>query len=222
MQFIALSLIFLTFWYIYREIYYNIFINMYKDEVVNFREQHDDMKIRAKKVSANISSITSGFIIILTPLTIAIVEYLEFDPLYTIHQIAIINITYNITDIVGTSPLYIVHHLCVIMVDMLFLLEDDYEICFHAMCIFALIEVSNLFTWLYFHEIHHHRFKPNSLQLKIQLAWYAFFRICGFLYNIYFAYTYENYYTLIPPILINVGVIYWVLGMYKKIKTIEN
>jgi hypothetical protein len=168
-------------------------------------------KPNAFKIAGNITSMLNGFMLIISPLLIRN-GYYDILPI-----ILDLNIAYNIVDFINTSLMYRLHHIGVFICDYLIWTQPIEIIRYPCMCIYSLIEMSNIFVWINYHKIQSYNFKPKSSDIKLQLCWFAGFRISATILMIILSWEYALLNELIVFALLSVGTVFWGYGMYKKI-----
>lgn len=159
------------------------------------------------KIAGNITSVINGIILIITPLL------LEYNLLQVIIDF---NVAYNLVDMVNASTVFRVHHIAVLIADYLILALKTTDEQFYIMTVYSLIEMSNIFVWYFYHKIQLESYKLSRNDMKIQLYWFAGFRVIASILMVNVCYYYSLYVELSIFMLVIAGSIFWSYGMYKK------
>lgn len=168
-------------------------------------------KPNAIKISGNITSIMNGFMLILAP---SIMMLFGNDVLPIILDL---NIAYNVVDFINASLMYRLHHIGVFICDYLIYTQPITIVRNYCMIIYALIETSNIFIWINYHKIQSYDFKPETADIKLQLYWFAGFRIITSMLMLILSWQFVLLLEFLVFCLINIGSVFWGIGMYKKL-----
>jgi hypothetical protein len=168
-------------------------------------------KSHAEKIAGNITSVINGVILIFSPFII--IEF-GYDSLNVILQL---NVAYNLVDFIHTSIFYKLHHTGVFICDYLISQNQKPEVQLLCMNVYSLIEISDIFVWVYYHRIHYSGFKPTRNHILIQLLWFGGFRLLGFTLGFMVCCNHGLIGEAIVLILLSVGSVFWTYGMYKKL-----
>lgn len=168
-------------------------------------------KSHAAKIAGNITSVINGVILIFTPFIIVGVEH---DSLNVILRL---NVAYNLVDFIDASIFYKLHHTGVFVCDYLISQHQKSDVQLLCMTVYSLIEISNIFVWIYYHRIHYSGFKPTRNHILIQLLWFGGFRLLGFTVGFIVCCNHGLVGEAIVLILLGVGSVFWTYGMYKKL-----
>jgi hypothetical protein len=168
-------------------------------------------KSHASKIAGNITSVINGLILIFNPF---IIMGFGHDSLNVILRL---NVAYNLVDFIDASTVYKLHHTGVFVCDYLISQHQKPDAQLLCMTVYSLIEISNIFIWIYYHQIHYSGFKPTHNHILIQLLWFGGFRLLGFTLGFIICWNYGLIGEAIVLILLSVGSVFWTYGMYKKL-----
>lgn len=165
----------------------------------------------ASKIAGNITSVINGVILIFTPF---IIIGFGHD---TLNVILRLNIAYNLVDFMDASIVYKLHHTGVFLCDYLISQLQNPDVQLLCMTVYSLIEISNIFVWLYYHRIHYNGFKPTRGHILVQLLWFGGFRLLSFILGFVLCWTHKLIGEVIVLLLLSIGSVFWTHGMYKKL-----
>jgi hypothetical protein len=201
------TLLFATFWLFYRT---------YCQYYYGKRTTHE----KARKIGGNVTSITNGMIIIVSPLLITAIQYIiqnEDLSIEFIQNLILLNVAYLLVDVIDATLTFRLHHLVVFACDIVLYNLDEYHTTLAAMTIFSVVEMSNIFIWLYYHRIQYKETYPTDKELLVQLVWFGLLRTTAWIMSFWFAINYGVYSAFVLVSIVAGFSIIWGVGIFKKI-----